>query len=356
MRRLPQRSSLVAQTADILREEIRSGAWARWLPGEIELCARLQVSRVTLRAALAQLQRERLIRASQGRRREILHPSARVPRRASSREVFFFLPHSLSAIPRFVLFLIDNLRDRLNQEGYRLETLTYPAAYTARPNGTLQNLTARHQSAGWILYQSTPTMQRWFSAHNLPAVICGSRHGGVELPAMDLDYYALCRHAAGRFLAKGHCHLALINSRPILAGDRESERGFHDGVGHHPNARVTVCHHDGTRESVCAELDRLLAIPNHPTALLVSHSHHVLTVLGHLARRGVRVPQDIALISRDDDLVLQHVVPTVARYSVEPSLFARKLGRLVMEVVRSGVIHPRDHRLLPRFLPGETLG
>jgi len=75
-----------------------------------------------------------------------------------------------------------------------------------------------------------------------------------------------------------------------------------------------------------------------------------------LSRRSVKVPQDMALISRDDDPVLQHVVPTVARYATDPALFARKLCRIVLEVSRSGVIRPRDHRLIPRFLPGETLG
>ncbi len=77
MLRLPQRPSLVSQTAAILKEEIQSGRWNKWLPSENELCVQLHVSRITLRAALHHLQRQRLIRSSQGKRSEIVvgsHP------------------------------------------------------------------------------------------------------------------------------------------------------------------------------------------------------------------------------------------------------------------------------------------
>ena len=55
---LPMRPSLVAETARVLREGISSGRWPERLPGERELSAALQVGRNTLRAALAELERE----------------------------------------------------------------------------------------------------------------------------------------------------------------------------------------------------------------------------------------------------------------------------------------------------------
>jgi DNA-binding FadR family transcriptional regulator len=45
----------VAETADSLREGIQNGHWHDRLPGERELCESLQVSRRTLRSALAEL-------------------------------------------------------------------------------------------------------------------------------------------------------------------------------------------------------------------------------------------------------------------------------------------------------------
>ena len=72
IQQVPRRASLVAQTVTIIRDEIRAGRWRKWMPGEHELCGLLHVSRRTLRAALKQLQREGLLRATQGQRREIV--------------------------------------------------------------------------------------------------------------------------------------------------------------------------------------------------------------------------------------------------------------------------------------------
>src|SRR5205085_2774779 len=73
MKQLPQRLSLVAQTAGILREQITAGTWEH-LPGERELCARLRVSRPTLRLALEALRKEGLFHVAQGKRRQIRQP------------------------------------------------------------------------------------------------------------------------------------------------------------------------------------------------------------------------------------------------------------------------------------------
>ena len=81
--RLPQRTSLVAQTAAILKERIQSGEWHKWLPGEHELCAHLRVARMTLRGALAQLEQAGMVRVHQGKRREIL-ARRRLARRAEA--------------------------------------------------------------------------------------------------------------------------------------------------------------------------------------------------------------------------------------------------------------------------------
>ena len=55
---LPQRQSLVAQTVAFLHGQIDRGEWREWLPSERALCELLQVSRHTLRAGLAQVQKE----------------------------------------------------------------------------------------------------------------------------------------------------------------------------------------------------------------------------------------------------------------------------------------------------------
>jgi DNA-binding LacI/PurR family transcriptional regulator len=201
-------------------------------------------------------------------------------------------------------------------------------------------------------------MQHWFSDQSLPCVISGSRHPGVQLPSVDLDYRAVCRHAGGLMLAKGHRHVAFLSLDSGLAGDRESEDGFLEGARsvRERGGEATVVRHNGTVGSICRQLDALLGRPARPTALLVAKPQHLLTVWGHLNLRGLRVPGDIALISRDDESFVQHLLPTVARYSASPAAMARKISRLVLGLVHGEPIQPRDHRLMPEFTPGESFG
>ncbi len=357
MTQIPKRLSLAAQAVAILRDDIRSGAWSRWLPGEHQLCARLQISRVTLRAALAQLQREGLLKSRQGQRREIMLETAVESRAAESTLVVLLAPVPLEAMDRFALYWAEELRGRLSEAGYHMEVHHRRACYGARPEPAIETMVHRLDPAGWILYQSTVPMQQWFSKSALPCVLIGSCHAGVRLPSVDLDYRAACRHAGGLFLARGHRHVALLNPDSGLAGDRESEVGFLEATQapKGPTAEAIVCNHSGTLDDISRHVDILLRRASRPTGLLVSRAQHVLTVLGHLGRRGVRVPQDVSLISRDDESFLQHVVPTVARYFASPTRIANTVSRLVLELLRGGAIPARDHRLIPQFVPGESL-
>ena len=121
-------------------------------------------------------------------------------------------------------------------------------------------------------------------------------------------------------------------------------------------AEVRIAHHDGTREGLCRQFGTLLRHQPAATGFLVSGAKNALAALGLLLRQGLRLPQDAALISRDDDSFLQFVVPSIARYSTDPTLFARKVSRLALRLVRGGAVPPQDIRVMPRFVPGETFG
>jgi DNA-binding LacI/PurR family transcriptional regulator len=348
----------VAQTVAVLREEIQQKRWRQWLPGENELCRQLHVSRVTLRGALKQLEREGLVKASQGRRREVVAQGRARRGKPTNRRVVLLTAEPLQSQPTFTVCWIDELREQLSDAGFHLEVHVSRQLYGARSGKALEALSRAVRPAAWVLYRSTLEMQQWFSTHALSGVITGSRHPGVQLPSVDMDYRATCRHAAGQFLAKGHRRLALLNPESGTGGELESEEGFREAVKPAicAGAEAILARHEGSAASVCKALDGLLRQPERPTALLVSRPVHVLTALGHLARRGIKVPREMAVISRDDDSFLEHVVPSVARYSSNPAAFAQRLSRVVLSVAESGLSTIADHKLMPRFVRGESFG
>jgi DNA-binding LacI/PurR family transcriptional regulator len=355
--KLPQRLSLVAQTVVVLREQLVRGVWPKLLPSEGELCDKLHVSRVTLRAALTKLQREGLIRSSQGKRREVVKPRRRSAAIANHR-VVLVTPSPLHTLSPNAVFWVGALREYLAGAGHHLDIQVNRAVYGHGQELVLKKLVEHERASGWVIYRSTEPMQRWFSERKLPCVITGSRYPGVAMPSVDIAYRAVCRHAVGQLLARGHKQLAMLNPASGAAGDLESEQGCHEAVQHsgRMEVRAEVVRHDGTVNGLCHKLDALLRRPQPPTAFLVSRPEHVLTVASELLRRGRRLPADAALISRDDAPFLEHFVPSIARYVFDPKVFAQRISKAVLGMADGDLVKSADHQIMPHFSAGQTLG
>jgi DNA-binding transcriptional regulator YhcF (GntR family) len=85
------------------------------------------------------------------------------------------------------------------------------------------------------------------------------------------------------------------------------------------------------------------------------HPYHYLALASRLTAGGVRIPQDMSIITRDDDPFLDYVVPEPARYVVNPQLMAKILVRPVLELLEGNVVAQRAARIMPEFLRGETI-
>jgi len=355
--RLPQRSSLVAQTAAILRERIQSGEWHKWLPGEHDLRAQLRVARMTLRGALAQLEKDGLVRARQGKRREIVARRRPAAPGASGR-VLLLSPMPLYVLPHLHVFCANELRETLEKVGFHFEIHVERGLYGHGSGAGLERLMDQLRPACCVLLSSTEKMQSWFSRRRLPCVIWGSKHPGVELPSVDKAYRAVCRHAVGLLLARGHRRLILLNPDSGAAGDLESEEGFREGVAQHQpgNVEASVVRHRGTVSDICTTLAALFERRSPPTALLISRAANVLTVMGCLLRRGLRLPEDVTVISRDHEPFLESVVPSVARYVISSENMAHRISAAVLEMVRTGLVSAANYQIMPEFTAGDTLG
>lgn len=350
----PQRTSLVSLTAQSLRDSMESGHWQGHLPGERELCTRLQVSRHTLRAALNELQRDGWIEVAERQRRRI-KTTGTCQRTAHSRVIALLSSRPLLAMSPSSVVMVDELRDQLSRAGFSLEIHVSTACFSTKPAKALDLLVARSPAAVWLLFGSLEPMQNWFSQRQLPCLVVGSCASGITLPSFDADYRAGCRHAGAMMRRKGHRHIAFIRPESNFGGDVESERGLVEGLQVEGAPPLQVLLHNGTPEHLCTLLDKALRSSRPPTACIVARAVHVLTVMMFLMQRGKRIPQDMAIISRDDEAFLQHTIPPVTRYAANPTQFARSVSKAARKLAETGTLPPKAIRLMPQLVRGETL-
>lgn len=357
MPQLPIRHTLSSQTADILREEILQGTWSERLPGERTLCEKYQISRNTLRAALVQLQRAKLVRAVHGSGNQIIDKSRKSTGRRQSCDVGLLSPEPLERLRPMQTLWIDELRALLSERGCRLHVFHGRQYFRANPGPALQRLIAENPHGCWILTLSNEAIQRWFAKREVRCVVAGSVHAGMDLPYRDLDHRVTCRHAAGVMLGLGHRKLALLITNSQLAGDIESEMGFVEGVrkSSHTGAEAFVYQHDGSVAGIGHALRRLQEQQPPVTAIMVANAYHYLTVVSRLAQAGLRVPRDVSVISRDDDLFLSYMLPEPARYTVSAHTLARALLTPVLELLEKTVPSRGGLRLMPEFKSGGSI-
>ncbi len=354
---LPQRQSLVAQTVAFLNTQIEAAVWRDWLPSERSLCELLQVSRNTLRAALAQMRQEGRIKSVHGAGNQIVGGAPPSTTRPRARDVALITPEPIERLRPMQSLWIDDMRSLLSERGVRLRVFHGHHYFSANPGRALQKLVSRNPHGCWILMLAGEHVQRWFSKNAIPCIVAGSTHPGIDLPFRDLDHRAMCRHAAGVLLGLGHRRLALVTQKSRRAGDLAGEAGFLEGVrqSRHPDADAVVIYHEESVAGVAQAVRRIFKLEPAPTALLVVHPHYYLAVASRLTQAGVRVPESISLISRDDDPFLSFVVPVAARYVAAPHLMAKSLLRPVLEILEGNPVTQRSSLIMPEFVRGESI-
>ncbi len=351
---MPSRGSLVAECVRVMQLRIASGEWQRMLPGERRLADTLQVGRDTIRLALQQLERDGVLAAADpGARRRIL-TAERKKTVGLPLKIGMLAHRRLEQLPQPMLLEIDRIRDALADKGGSLEVFA-PAWYDQRnPAKRLEALIAEEHCGAWMLLRSSAAVQAWFMKHRIPGLIRGYPHPGVEMPHLDADWHATARHAAGRLWRMGHRRVVVLSPAEPLKGVEAAVRGVMD-LGE-PGFEAIELVEDGTTVGIGRVLARALNFENPPTAVVATRPRQAATALTWLASQGIRVPQHLSLITLAWEPFLDHLVPEISGYRVDPDAVAKLVVRR-MERLVAGDPHPGGNAwITPEPIKGASVG
>ncbi|MCW1925771.1 substrate-binding domain-containing protein [Luteolibacter arcticus] len=353
---MPSRGNLVAECVRVMHLRIASGEWPKLLPGERRLAETLQVGRDTIRLALQQLERDGVLAAADaGARRRVIDAGGETVREKTAALRIGLLAHRrLEQLPQPMLLEIDQVREALSSKGGSLEVFA-PGWYEQKnPAKRLEDFVEEQRCSAWMLLRSTAAVQGWFMKGRIPALIRGYPHPGIGLPHLDVDWQATAHHAAGHLWRMGHRRVVVLSPADALMGVEAAVRGVME-LGE-PGFEATVLVENGSPGGVGRVLARALNFKSPPTAIIATRPRQAATALTWLASQGLQVPRHLSLITLGWEPSLDHLVPEITGYRVDPEAVAKLVVRR-LERIAAGDPNPGGNAwITPETVKGASVG
>lgn len=315
----------------IARAELEPGAT---LPTRDELAVQYQTARATVNRALQELAREGLITAGSGRRTFVAEP---VTPAVNSVTVAWNWPEDQTrAGGDYLDLLFSGIRSAcvkfLLEVNYRSSVVSFAEA--ARESGGQGLLAIRPD------YSDVASLENLCAA-GVPVVAAPGILQSSSVPAISADNFLGIGQAVTHLTELGHKDIAFVSLTATLPDHFERLQAFVRAIGEAGLSllpgRLHLAH-EALTEAFPASVREWLNAENLPTAIIAGDFLMTLAVLRRLTELGVRVPQDVSVLSFDDPAAAAHVTPalTVIRQDI-PAIGFRAVECLVALIGRQPV-------------------
>jgi LacI family transcriptional regulator len=179
--------------------------------------------------------------------------------------------------------------------------------------------------------------------------------GDLQASMVRNDHRAGMREAVGHLLDLGHRRIALITGALDLWPVRERIAGMAEAVAARGRPDETV----SLVGSLSAEhgersTEQLLAMHPRPTAIVAGGNQVLAGCVRALSRHGIRIPDDMSLITCDEVDLSELHSPPIASVSRDTLLLGRTAAELLLERLGGG--DPRTVLLPTTFTPRPSSG
>jgi LacI family transcriptional regulator len=230
--------------------------------------------------------------------------------------------------------IIEGLLEIVQQFGVRL---LVDSVQKTQNSDTYLNLARNKRIDGIILSDLRVDDEALSKLVNdtFPIVLLGRLHGG-KISSVEFDNRSGGRTAVDHLIAQGHTRIGLITHAPItFTGAEERISGYRDSLAAHRIAfdEKLVRYGDYSAESGFAAAMSLLGSGAAPTALFVTSDEVALGVLAALHKRGVSVPDDIAVVGFDDNPLAQYTIPALTTVRLPFEEMGRLAGKMLLDLI-----------------------
>lgn len=244
---------------------------------------------------------------------------------------------------RLVIAVLPNLNNPFYSEiilglqtsakTHSLEVLLHAEANVDRHAARLCALLSMTRACGVIMLSPVGSASVLGNLNAVaPLVQCAEYHEDSPLPYVGVDDIAAARSATETLLHAGRRRIALINGPDKYKYARHRRQGYEEALrsaGLEVEPRLMASVTEMGFDSSMAVANQMLGSSAHPDAILAASDMYAAAVVKAAATNGLRIPQDLSLISFDNTYISQMHHPSVT--SVGLPRF--QLGYTAMEVL-----------------------
>ena len=182
---------------------------------------------------------------------------------------------------------------------------------------------------------------------NVPIVLINNQHPGAFAYSVGIDNLTSTRQLMQHLVDLGHRRIAYIGDRMGYQSDEERLSAFRSALKSVDPA--LILRGDGKPDEGERAAEKLLALPNPPTAIFCYNDMTALGALRAAALRGLRVPEDLSIAGFDDLFVASYTTPSLTTVR-QPK---KEMGSRAMSILLELLAGEQPESLVQ--LPGELI-
>ena len=189
----------------------------------------------------------------------------------------------------------------------------------------------------------------------IPVVLIDRYYDDTSLPYVTTNNYQGGLDATRHLLSRGHTRISCIQGVQSSMPNKERVRGYVKAMEDEGLAQdIDIIGNEFSVQNGYLETKLLMSRAQRPTAIFALSNTIMLGALKAIREAGLRIPEDVALISFDNNLYMDYMTPSITRISQPVEDMAKLAVKILLDKIKGASNCGSQLRLSPIMVAGES--